>query len=1116
MRKTKVKELKKYTVLAAAVFMMSTGISFADTTWSEISRDVNYQPSINNNKPVAIQGTVIKADSDAAISLPPVPINASTIITGTGTDGTGNAVINANNTGTSFIVETGSNVTINNVSIENTVNTGNTPVGAITNNGNLTINGTLVSKDAYSADNTSFSYNTSEANGGAIANSGFVKIDSMQFYKNSSTATQQGVDQGQGDGGAIYSNSTLSNGGLNISNSLFIENTARNYGGAIHNANGHATITDSIFKSNSVQQANSQGAAIVNSATMDISGSDFIENNSPGYGGAISNALAVSTTPGSTAAQDSDTVLTLSQSNFINNTADLGGGSLYNSSSTSAVGSDDYYSIMNINDGVVFRGNNAPMGPGGAIYNQEASPNDRAYNYHDGIININIGVDSNAKVVTFENNFASNGGAIHNEGILNVNRAVFVANKANEINGMGGAIHNIESIDNGEKPVVTISNSIFDSNTASQGGAIYNNNGTVIVKDSDFVGNEANNSSFGGAVYGAAGSTTILRADSKDMNIGNESSLVATGNGEHHKDTLAFASGANASLQAGWDNSLDKALNLNIYSNVYGNGATININDQFDTSKSEPDSTGIVRFIGDAKIQNSNIVLNAGRLSFDKDSGLGHPNDASSQLNNLTMNGGTLDLLNGQLSNHQLYVNNFTLAKDSQIELDVDLDKGIMDSLIATTTTSPSGVELVQNVNSFGDGVNPANGMLTVSGMESVTDTNAESVDILFTNAEYLSGHVALGKDAEIIEGPIYQYAVKHTSIPHVAGGGGSTSGLASGEWFNFSRLGTSDTGNTGPVAAQAAFLLMDNIYRQSFANMDMVTLMTPEQRMAWKMRNKYAYADSIHRGVYAPNVIPEERDGWYLRPFTNFENVPLKNGPRVSNVFYGTLIGGESDIIDLGKGWDGNFSFFGAYHGSHQAYNGTSIWQNGGSVGGVATAYKGNFFTGITANVGASAARATHSFGSDDFPILMTGAAWKSGYNWGLLNNKLVIQPSYMMSYTFVNVFDYTNAAGVNITQDPLHAMEFIPGIKVIGNLKNGWQPYAAVNMTWIAMDRTKFYANDVALTRLGIKPFVEYGVGLQKRTGDRFTGFGQAMFRNGGRNGVAFTLGFRWALGN
>jgi len=48
-----------------------------------------------------------------------------------------------------------------------------------------------------------------------------------------------------------------------------------------------------------------------------------------------------------------------------------------------------------------------------------------------------------------------------------------------------------------------------------------------------------------------------------------------------------------------------------------------------------------------------------------------------------------------------------------------------------------------------------------------------------------------------------------------------------------------------------------------------------------------------------------------------------------------------------------------------------------------------------------------------------------------------------------------------------------------------------------------------------MSIKPYVQYGVGLQRRWGERFTGYVQAMIRNGGRNGVALSAGFRWAVG-
>lgn len=62
--------------------------------------------------------------------------------------------------------------------------------------------------------------------------------------------------------------------------------------------------------------------------------------------------------------------------------------------------------------------------------------------------------------------------------------------------------------------------------------------------------------------------------------------------------------------------------------------------------------------------------------------------------------------------------------------------------------------------------------------------------------------------------------------------------------------------------------------------------------------------------------------------------------------------------------------------------------------------------------------------------------------------------------------------------------------------------------------MDKTKFKAADVQLPYMSIKPYVQYGVGI-KHYGDRFTDYAQAMFRNGRRDGVAFSLGLRYAIG-
>ena len=119
------------------------------------------------------------------------------------------------------------------------------------------------------------------------------------------------------------------------------------------------------------------------------------------------------------------------------------------------------------------------------------------------------------------------------------------------------------------------------------------------------------------------------------------------------------------------------------------------------------------------------------------------------------------------------------------------------------------------------------------------------------------------------------------------------------------------------------------------------------------------------------------------------------------------------------------------------------------------------------------------------------------------------------ILVYTFVNTFDYTNAAGVKIDNDPLHALQLSPGVKFIGNTNTGWQPYLAFSMVWNLMDNSSATANGVKLPSMSVKPYVQYGVGVQKRVKDRFMAYGQAMIQNGGRNGLSLTAGFRWAIG-
>ena len=241
-----------------------------------------------------------------------------------------------------------------------------------------------------------------------------------------------------------------------------------------------------------------------------------------------------------------------------------------------------------------------------------------------------------------------------------------------------------------------------------------------------------------------------------------------------------------------------------------------------------------------------------------------------------------------------------------------------------------------------------------------------------------------------------------------------------------------------------------------------------------------------------------------------------LDNGPDVDAITYGSLVGFDGDFKEMKNGWHRVFTGYAGYMGSSLNYSGVDTSMNGGLLGFTETFYKGNFWTAITASAGASVGESHTMYGKEDYTSLLAGVGSKTGYNFEFKDGKFIIQPIMYLSYTFVNTFDYKNAAGVNIESDPLHTIQLNPSVRFIANLKGGWQPYASVGMVWNLMNESKVTANNVKLPEMSVKPYVEYGVGVQRNWADKFTAFLQAMIRNGGRNGIALTGGFRFMLGS
>lgn len=461
---------------------------------------------------------------------------------------------------------------------------------------------------------------------------------------------------------------------------------------------------------------------------------------------------------------------------------------------------------------------------------------------------------------------------------------------------------------------------------------------------------------------------------------------------------------------------------------------------------------------------------------------------------NLYLESGLVSLINNKIGIASPA--SLTITGNTNLHLDVDLATSTMDRLTSA---------------SYG----PHTGTLTVTGINLLSDSTSDHTEILFAEPG-LKDHVVNGisnaptSSQSTAYTPIYKYNVNYSNQDD-------------GGYFHFDRASSSsnpsDSFNPSvlstPVASQAgAQSVVNETVHFAFQHMDMFSQLPFAQRIAIINNNKYAINDPTLTPKYNPEFEMINK-GFWTKPFTSFERINLHYGPDVDAITYGTLVGFDSNFRELKRGWYNVQSIYGGYNGSQLSYSGVDSTLNGGIAGITETFYKNNFFTAVTATAGASVGTNNTMYGNEDFTVLLGGIGAKGGYNFEFKDGKYILQPIMFANYSFVNTFDYTNAAGVRMKSDPLHTFQINPQLKFVANLSNGWQPYASVGLVWNVLNSSKVKADDVILPKMTVDPYVEYGLGLQRNWKERFTGFAQAMVRNGGRNGVALTFGFRWAIG-
>ena len=393
---------------------------------------------------------------------------------------------------------------------------------------------------------STFTNNTSERAGGAIEVDGAtnVNINESTFEMNDTT----GGAGGPGNGGAFHI--TGGSGTITfIENSVFGENTAASEGGALWNsADGSMNVSESNIAENvaSGDASDNGGGGIFNDGgSLRIFSTDIRLNSADGAAGSGGGILSVD-----------GAVIVDGTTLGLNEAARAGGGIEIIDGSLDIDGSSF------VSNGAGTGGVTAAPGNGGGIH-------------VSGMSGTLVDVDD----TTFRlNTAASEGGALWNQSgsTMNVGNVVIADNTASgdAADNGGGGIFN-----NGGTLIVRDTNLSFnDANgTAGSGGGIFSTDGNVTVFVSTFVGNTATRA--GGGIEVVEGNTdvfgSVFGGNSTGGSPGNGGAFHRTGTGTSlFTDSSFFSNFASAEGGALWNSATGTlAVNNGIIADNSASGA---------------------------------------------------------------------------------------------------------------------------------------------------------------------------------------------------------------------------------------------------------------------------------------------------------------------------------------------------------------------------------------------------------------------------------------------------------------------------------------------------------------------------------------------------------------
>jgi hypothetical protein len=152
---------------------------------------------------------------------------------------------------------------------------------------------------------------------------------------------------------------------------------------------------------------------------------------------------------------------------------------------------------------------------------------------------------------------------------------------------------------------------------------------------------------------------------------------------------------------------------------------------------------------------------------------------------------------------------------------------------------------------------------------------------------------------------------------------------------------------------------------------------------------------------------------------------------------------------------------------------------------------------------------------GNDDTFNYFAGGSAKTAYNWRFAKD-WALQPNLLVAYNYFGQENWhTDFGEMGMMSGMLHGINLAPGVNLIWE-KETFSIYGTLQYMYNLNQSVGGRAGHVDLPNVHMKRgYIQYGLGFNKRFGDRFNGFLQAVIRNVGRTGIGLQAGFQWQLG-